>query len=92
MNRSKRGIAEIEAKLYEIDPDCDYETWFKALKAIYYETDGSEEGFELADAWSSGGRRKYKGTRDVMRQWRNSKPRNRNPITFGTLSYLAKNS
>ena len=27
--------------------------WVKMLGAIYHETDGSEEGFELADEWSS---------------------------------------
>ena len=52
--------------------------------AIYHETGGSEEGFELANAWSSKGK-KYKGPREIRVKWKSFKSSTVNPITKGTL-------
>jgi hypothetical protein len=59
-------LEELGAVLYDIDAGCGYGDWIRVLMAIKYETQGSEEGFKLADAWSSGGSN-YKGIRSPWR-------------------------
>jgi hypothetical protein len=86
-----RNLAKLPALLDHIDPDVSYPDWFSVLAAIHHETEGSEEGFELADAWSSGGK-SYKGTGDVRRQWSHIKGGLRKPITLGTLIHMARRS
>lgn len=87
--KSNRNLEKIPALLDRIDPDVSYPEWFSVLAAIHHETDGSEEGLALADAWSCGGKG-YKGTSDVRKQWRSIKSNLRKPITLGTLIYLAR--
>jgi hypothetical protein len=62
-------LDEIGDVLEQIDPDIGYGDWVQVLMAIFNLTRSSAEGFELADAWSSGGQ-KYKGTADVRKAWR----------------------
>lgn len=62
-------LDEISDVLEQIDPDIGYGDWIQVLMAIFNLTRNSAAGFELADAWSSGGQ-KYKGTKDVRRAWR----------------------
>ncbi len=81
-------LSKIAKFLDQIDPDLHYGDWVKVLMAIYTETNGSEDGFELADAWSSKGR-KYKGTRDVRSTWNSLRIVQDKPITIGTLIWMA---
>lgn len=77
--------------LYYIDAGSHYGDWIKVLMAIKHETGGSEEGFELADAWSSGGWN-YKDTKDVFKHWRYLKTNMEKPVTMGTLKWMARRS
>lgn len=90
-NKSEcRILGEIDAVLDHIDPSIGYTQWVKVLMAIKHETRGSDEGFELADRWSSAGNN-YKGTNDVYKQWRCIKEGHKNPVTMGTLKWMARN-
>ena len=86
---SGKTIAKLAVLLSQIDPDVGYSDWMRALMAIFYETGGSEEGFELADTWSSGGC-KYKGAKQIRSMWRCFKPDHPRPVKFGTLVRMAK--
>jgi len=86
---NSRNISRIPSLLSQIDPDVGYGDWMRVLMAIYYETDGSEDGFELADEWSSKGD-KYLGTKDVRSTWSSFKPNHPNPVRIGTLIRMAK--
>jgi hypothetical protein len=84
-------IARLEALLKHIDPDCGYEDWLHVLMATYHETDGCEEGFQLADAWSSQGKT-YKGSREIRVKWDSFKSYQGKPITIATLVKMAKDN
>jgi hypothetical protein len=86
---SNATITKLASLLSQIDPDVDYRNWMLALMVVFYETRSSEEGFELADQWSSGGT-KYRGERDVRRMWRSFNPNHPRPVRMGTLVRLAK--
>lgn len=86
---TNRILSKLPPLLDKIDPDIHYGDWVRVLMAIYYETGGSEEGFDLADTWSSKGG-KYLGTKDVRSTWRSFKPNHPNPIRIGTLVRMAK--
>lgn len=83
------SIAYLAERLDQIDPDISYRDWIRALMAVHYETDGSEEGFELADAWSSRGI-KCGGRREIELKWRSFASDTSNPTTIATLIWLAK--
>ena len=57
-------IKKLAMMISMLDPDLGYEDWLHVLMAIYHETGGSEEGFELVDQWCSKGS-KYKGSADI---------------------------
>ena len=82
-------LMTVETLLESIDPDTGYAEWIQVLQAIHYESDGSEEGLEIADAWSSKGA-KYKGRRELEAKWSSFKAPNGAPITMGTLVMLAR--
>lgn len=89
-NRAKnRNFDKLAALLDQIDPDLHYGDWVKVLMAIFYETDGSEDGFELADAWCSRGQ-KYLGSRDIRSKWNSFSLDLDKPLTIGTLIWMAK--
>ncbi len=81
-------VARLSALLERIDPSCGYSDWLKVLMAIYHTTGGSEEGFLLADKWSSGGGT-YKGTKEIRVKWNSFKSATSNPITIATLVAMA---
>lgn len=72
----------------KIDPDCGYRDWVSVLMAIFHETGGSGEGFELADGWSKRGS-SYKSRADVRTRW-NSFTQVSNPLTVATLIARAR--
>ncbi|MBL0351596.1 MAG: PriCT-2 domain-containing protein [Dechloromonas sp.] len=83
-------MGKLTSLVYQINADSEYGTWITVLMVIFNETDGSDEGFELADRWSSEGYEKYKGTKDVWAHWRHIKPDHPNPARLGSLIRLVK--
>ena len=53
--RRHTDISTLREFVYQIDPDSEYGTWITVLMVIFNETGNSEEGFQLADRWSSEG-------------------------------------
>lgn len=88
---SSQTVARLIFLLGHIDPDIGYEDWVHALMAIFYETGGSEEGFEIADSWSDEGN-KYEGERNIRTHWSSFKPDLENPVTIATLFRMAKDN
>lgn len=86
--RGTHNLVELRNALSAIPADCDYGTWFKCLCAIFYETDASEEGRQLAHEWSSGDTRYDE--RQVDRIWDSLRPDRSNPTTMGSLIYIAR--
>lgn len=59
---------ECHALVFQLDPSMRREPWVKVGMALHHEFDGSYEGFELWDQWSSGGDT-YPGTDKLEEQW-----------------------
>ena len=74
--------------LAQIDP---YANWLHVLMAIYHETGGSEEGFELANSWSGRGK-SYAGEKDIRTKWNSFKSGTANPITIATIVKMVKDN
>lgn len=87
----RTSLAQLEALLGQIDPNLGYGDWIKVLMAVCHETDGSEGGFQLVDAWSSGGQT-YPGTRQLLQTWNRLDPDHEPAVTAGTLIWMARNS
>ena len=78
----------IMAMLDSIDPDVEYNTWFKILTALHHYSDGAEWGFQLANRWSSRGG-KYEGDQELWYKWASINDEVETPVTIGTLIYIA---
>jgi hypothetical protein len=83
------SLQKIGALLNSIDSDCGYDDWLHCIMAVHHETDGSDEGQAIVDAWSSKGQ-KYKGCREIENKWRSLKPDVATPYTIGTLIKMAR--
>lgn len=66
------------------DPDCDRDAWVRVLAAIHWESQGAEDGFALANEWSSKGQ-KYKNKSEVRSVWRSFKLEGDRKITAASL-------
>jgi hypothetical protein len=91
MPRVKREVVapngdtgKLEALLEHLDPDSGYEDWVHVLMAIHHESGGSDEGLQLADAWSSKGE-KYQGSEEIRTKWASFADYQGRPITIATL-------
>lgn len=82
-------LAELEELLDDLDPSMGRDDWFHVGVALWHETGGSEEGFELFNRWSSKGTN-YKGTKDVWYQW-DSFHEVPNPVTKASLWWMVMN-
>lgn len=82
------GTETLEAMIYSIDPDVEYETWFKIISAIHHYSNGQDWGFALIDGWSKRGT-KYAGQAATLDKWNSITDRTSNPVTVGTLIYEA---
>jgi hypothetical protein len=51
-----------------LDPSMGHDEWLRVLMAINHETDGSDEGFNIFDEWSSSGVQ-YPGTAALRARW-----------------------
>lgn len=85
------NIAKVRALLERVDPDCCYRDWLNVLIAVFHESDGSEDGFEIADSWSSKGK-KYKGESELRYKWNSFRLNTNNPITIATIIQMVKNN
>lgn len=81
--------AEISALLEQLDPDMEYGEWTKVGMAVHHETEGSEDGLAIYDAWSSRGS-KYKGAGEVRIKWRSLKSDRENCYNIGTIINMVK--
>lgn len=79
-----QATARLDAMLSHIDPDCGYEDWLHVLMAIFHSTGGSEEGFALADSWSSKGE-KYCGEDELRAKWKSFGNPTGTPVTVGSI-------
>ena len=77
-------LPELSAMLNALNPDMGYEDWLHVLMAVYHETQGSQDGYRLVDAWSARGK-KYGGAGDMRTKWQSFKSNRGNPVTIGTL-------
>lgn len=82
-------LEELERALFALPPEyCDdRDYWVRAGMIVHWETQGSEEGYRLFDAWSRQSE-KYKGEKDTRRRWKSFRL-DREPeetATFGTLT------
>lgn len=77
-------LAEIEELLGWISPDAPYDEWIAALMAVHAATGGSQAGYDLADRWSSGGRKYRKG--EVAAKWRSFRGGGVNGATLAALA------
>jgi hypothetical protein len=84
---SSGSMKNLVALLADIDPDCGYDTWLRALAVAFNVSGGSEEGFALADTWSSAGR-KYRGQQEIRRKWNSFSLDHPNPCTVSTLRWI----
>ncbi len=76
----------IKALIAHLDPDEGYHEWINVLMAIHHETKGSDDGLEIADEWSSKGR-KYKGRSEIKAKWDSFRV-GASSITMGTVRYM----
>lgn len=86
---SATNIERLKSLVEHISPDCGYEDWLHVLMALYHETGGGDDGFGIADTWSSKGT-SYAGEKDIRTKWDSFKSGTGNPITIGTLIKMAK--
>jgi len=85
------SLQKIEKLLDSIDPDCGYDDWLHCIMAVHHETNGSDEGLDVVDAWSSNGQ-KYKDCKEIETKWRSLKPDGATPYTIGTLIKMARDA
>ncbi|MBT8152740.1 PriCT-2 domain-containing protein [Epibacterium ulvae] len=81
---------KLRSALAVLDADMRMHDWVRIGMALYHQFDGSDEGFELWDEWSSDG---IKYEPDKMRaRWRSFEAdlRSQNPVTVATILQLAK--
>ncbi|MDQ6433768.1 bifunctional DNA primase/polymerase [Mesorhizobium sp. LHD-90] len=62
---SSEAITGLQLSLRYLDPDCDHRQWFTILACIWRDTNGSEDGRQLAHEWSSKGSKYYDSTRRI---------------------------
>ena len=86
---SGKTIAKLAVQLSQFDQGLVYHDWVLALLVIINETGGSEEGFELANAWSSAGP-KPRGTKYVRAKWLWLKRMHVREVQMDTLISMAK--
>jgi len=83
------NVAKLPALLAAIDPDCSRPAWMNAMMATHHTTGGDTDGLRVFDAWSSNGS-KYKGFKDVEKQWKSLDGHEGSFIKIGTLISMAR--
>lgn len=78
-------LDRMEDYLAMLDPDSSYQDWLEVGMGIHFQTEGSEEGWELFDTWSQRGA-SYKGEEETRAKWESFGLRNSsNPTSFATV-------
>lgn len=80
----------LEALLAHIDADCGYDDWIRVLMGIFHYTRGSDDGFEIANAWSSKSG-KYHGENEVHAKWNSFNLCHPRPVKLGTIIHMVQN-
>ena len=89
LNPNSENLQKIPELLEHIDPDCSYHDWLNVLMAVFHESNGSVEGFQLIDFWSRKGK-KYRGSSELREKWKSFKLDVNNPITIATIYRMVK--
>lgn len=87
---STDGYLGLTALLNQLDPGCGYLDWFRILAAIFHHTGGSDDGFAIANAWSSTSI-KYKGEKEILAKWHSLDLDHPHAITIGSLIKMVDN-
>lgn len=80
---------EIDAYLEHIPADISYEEWTKVGMSLHHEYEGSEDGLERYDQWSSNGET-YPGRRSIETKWKSFSGYADQPLTASFMKKLAK--
>lgn len=86
-----QNLEKIVKLLELLDPDLPYPDWLNILMAVFHESNGSNEGFQIVDTWSRKGE-KYKSSLELREKWNSFKPDIVNPITIATICNMVKNN
>jgi len=91
LTKSEVSLGEAKEILSYIDPDCDYDTWFRVGAALHHEFDGAPEAYDLWDEWSSTGSKydENKGANDPDTKWA-SFDTDGDTVSFRTLCQYAR--
>jgi hypothetical protein len=73
-----------------LDPDAGYDSWLRVGMAIFYTTDGDDDGLALFDHWSAQGG-KYRGSAEIEKKWSSFDPDHENPVRIGSLIWMIQN-
>lgn len=87
---TEHGCLGIQALLALIDADCGYDDWLRALMGVFHHTNGSDNGFEIANTWSRTGS-KYKSEKEIRAKWNSFNLQHPRPVTLGTIISMVKN-
>lgn len=79
------------ALLDHLDADLGFDDWTRVLIVIFNMTYGSEDGLDIADSWSSQGK-KYKGRKEIETKWKSFDPDHPHALKLGTLIRLVRES
>ena len=82
-------LSLLRSVLEHLDADCGYGDWFRVAAAVFHETGGSNDGFNLFDEWSRTGE-KYRGSRETMSKWTSLSPDHPTPVTIATLRRMVE--
>jgi hypothetical protein len=85
------NVKKINALIQFLDPDCARQEWIAIGMATYYESKGSEDGFQVWNNWSIKGY-KYTTELQLRSQWRSFKLDLPTPITLGTIIKMVKDA
>ena len=89
-SRPKDGhLRLLQVLLNRIDANCGYDDWTHVGMALHRESAGSDQGYELYDAWSSTGKT-YKGSRETAAKWRSFRSDYEGGYTKATLFRMAQ--
>lgn len=84
-----KSVADLEAWMESLDPDCGHDEWVKVGMALHHETDGEPEGLRLWDDWSSQSGKYVHG--ECAKRWRSfGRNSTAQPVTAAYIEGKAK--
>ncbi len=81
----------LQVILSRLDASCGYDDWTHVGMALHYETSGSDDGYDLYDAWSSTGKT-YDGPKATAAKWHSFQSDCEGGYTIRTLFWMARNA